>query len=1083
VRFLVLGALEVTVGGKPVRVGGPKQRALLAMLVLHANEPVSRDRLVDAVWGERRPSNPDQTLDTYVSRLRKLLGPDRIDRRSGGYALRVEAGERDLDRFAELASDGRYDEALALWRGPALEGLLFEPFAQHAAEQLEERRLVVIEERIDIALQREQGAELVPELEQLVREHPFRERLLGQLMLALYRAGRQVAALDAYRTAKRRLAEELGLDPGPQLQELERRILMHDSSLGGTRRSRPRRGRRQAVGVACAAVAVAAAAAAGVLLGTRGTSATPAAPTTESRLVSVDTEGRKIDGASPLANAPTALVYGFGSIWAADPTGEQVLRIDSRSGAVTDRIAVGAQPSALAVGGGALWVASAVGGLVTRIDPQTARPTERRHLGGANSSALLFAQGSLWVADQTDHSLVRIDPATGSVRQSITLDLAPSALTYAGGELWAAGYDVAAVDQVDLASGQVVARLPVGQGPSALTATGGFVWVANGLDGTLTRIDPLTGRTRSVTPVGSGPSALAAGNGSVWVANEYSGTIVEVDARAGNVRAELHPGGRPSTLASIGPRLWIGSGPSANLHRGGTLTLSGTAPPNSLDPAFQLTGSWEPTQLTRLVYDTLVTFANASGSTGLRLVPDLALELPEATDGGRTYTFRLRPGIRYSTGRLVRAGDFRRAFERLFRAGAPGRDFYGSIVGAHACIQRPDACSLSRGVVTNDLAGTVTFHLARRDPVFLFKLTEFAFGAPVPPGLPARDLGYKPVPGTGPYLFVQTGTKGLRLGRNRYFHEWSHAAQPAGNPDMIVWRFPATHEREIADIESAKADWTLDFIPIPKLRAIQRLHPTQLHVNPAFIVEFIPLNTNLPPFDSVKVRQALNLAVDRRKIARLYGGPIVGTPLCQPLPPGMPGYVRYCPYTRDANAEARYNGPDLARARRLVRESGRLGASVVVRGSSNATAIPPGEPAYVARVLRSLGFNATTRLANSSTITFVDRRSFQLSVDGDWLPDFPNAASILPPFFGCHGTHNHRYYCNPALDLLMQKATDSEDPVRAARLWAVADRLITDEAYWVPTISLNEVDLVSRRLHNYVYSPVWGFLADQAWVG
>src|SRR5262249_33445241 len=155
--------------------------------------PVSRDVLVDGIWGERPPGNPSQTIDTYISRLRKLLGPDRIDRHSGAYALRVEPGELDLDRFEALAAAGRFEEAPSLWRGPALGALLLEPFAQHEAERLEERRVAVVEERVDVELASGQGAELVSELEQLVRHHPFRERLTGQLVLALYRAGRQAA--------------------------------------------------------------------------------------------------------------------------------------------------------------------------------------------------------------------------------------------------------------------------------------------------------------------------------------------------------------------------------------------------------------------------------------------------------------------------------------------------------------------------------------------------------------------------------------------------------------------------------------------------------------------------------------------------------------------------------------------------------------------------------------------------------------------------------------------------------------------------------------------------------------------------
>src|SRR5262249_56224268 len=171
---------------------------------------------------------------------------------------------------------------------------------------------------------------------------------------------------------------------------------------------------------------------------------------------------------------------------------------------------------------------------------------------------------------------------------------------------------------------------------------------------------------------------------------------------------------------------------------------------------------------------------------GLRLVPDLALQLPHSPDNGLTYVFRIRPGIRYSHGRPVRASDFRRGIARLFRSSSPGTNYYSSILGARACTRRPAACDLSAGIVADDTSGTVVFHLAEPDPDFLFKLTEFAFGAPVPAGTPDRELRWRPPPGTGPYRFAKTGPNGLRLERNPYFHEWSHAAQPAGNPDPIV---------------------------------------------------------------------------------------------------------------------------------------------------------------------------------------------------------------------------------------------------------------------------------------------------------
>ena len=277
-EYAILGPLEVRLDGSPIALGGPKQRALLAFFLLNANEIVSRDRLIDALWGERPPPSVNQSLDSYVSRLRRVLGRDRLVRRPPGYLFRLESGELDLARFEELLAASReasaagdmaaaaanLQSALALWRGPALADLLYEPFATLEAERLEERRLLALEERIEVDLAAGQGPELVPELEALVEAHPFRERLLGQLMIALYRGGRQGDALAVLQAARQRLAAELGLEPGPQLRELERRILRHDPELAPVARAhrvRRRRSRRRAIALAalvgtCAVVAI-----------------------------------------------------------------------------------------------------------------------------------------------------------------------------------------------------------------------------------------------------------------------------------------------------------------------------------------------------------------------------------------------------------------------------------------------------------------------------------------------------------------------------------------------------------------------------------------------------------------------------------------------------------------------------------------------------------------------------------------------------------------------------------------------------------------------------------------------------------
>jgi DNA-binding SARP family transcriptional activator len=213
-EFAVLGPVGVVRDGEPVALGGPKQRSLLAILLLNANQVVSRDRLIDGMWGEHPPAGVRGTLESYVSRLRRTLGTERVVQRSGGYVLRVEAGELDLERFETLARSGDYVAALANWRGPALADLLFEPFAAREAERLEELWLGVVEEWAEAELTAGAGSGVVPELQELARRFPTRERLVGQLMRAFYQAGRQAEALAAYQAARRTQAL-LGLVRAP----------------------------------------------------------------------------------------------------------------------------------------------------------------------------------------------------------------------------------------------------------------------------------------------------------------------------------------------------------------------------------------------------------------------------------------------------------------------------------------------------------------------------------------------------------------------------------------------------------------------------------------------------------------------------------------------------------------------------------------------------------------------------------------------------------------------------------------------------------------------------------------------------
>ena len=363
-------------GEHPLKLGPPKQQALLAVLLLHANEVVSTDRLVDSLWGEAAPNTAATAVHGYVSGLRKALGDhgDRLATAPRGYTLRIEPGELDLDRFERVLDSGREQLAaaapgraaetlragLALWRGRPLAGFEDEPFAREAVARLEELRIQAREELITAELERGAAAELVAELRSLVSEHPFRERFRAQLMLALYRAGRQAEALATYDDARRAMVDELGLEPGPALRDLQRAILEHDPALAGPARrqapGRPRR-RRFALAAAGAAAVAAAAGAAALWLPARGD-----------------------DEAGATARAGNALVL-----------------LDPRSGDVREAVAVGATPVAVALGEGAAWVVNADAQTLSRVDAET-RETTTFATGGTPTD-IAAGYGSVWVGD------------------------------------------------------------------------------------------------------------------------------------------------------------------------------------------------------------------------------------------------------------------------------------------------------------------------------------------------------------------------------------------------------------------------------------------------------------------------------------------------------------------------------------------------------------------------------------------------------------------------------------------------------------------------------------------------------------
>ena len=319
-----------------------------------------------------------------------------------------------------------------------------------------------------------------------------------------------------------------------------------------------------------------------------------------------------------------------------------------------------------------------------------------------------------------------------------------------------------------------------------------------------------------------------------------------------------------------------------------------SAPGQSIDTAIAYDQNW---QVLRMAGDGLLGFKQAEGTAGNELVPDLAEAIPEPTDGGKTYAFTMREGIKFSTGETVKPSDIRYTIERAFKAAGPGSGFYATLVGADACAKKPKSCDLSKGILADDAANTVTFKLTAADPDLPQKLA-LPFAYVVPTGTPNKDIGTDPLPATGPYMITKYDPDSeMVFERNPEFKEWSAEAQPAGNPDKIVMKIGLPLEDATTQIQNGQADWMYDTPPADRLGELSEKFEKQIHINAGPQVYHMALNTRVAPFDNKDVRQALNYATDRDAVIKIFGGPALARATCQILPPDFPGYQPYCPYT------------------------------------------------------------------------------------------------------------------------------------------------------------------------------------------
>jgi peptide/nickel transport system substrate-binding protein len=533
-----------------------------------------------------------------------------------------------------------------------------------------------------------------------------------------------------------------------------------------------------------------------------------------------------------------------------------------------------------------------------------------------------------------------------------------------------------------------------------------------------------------------------------------------------------------------------GSGASGSPHAGGVFTILANSNFGTADPAVNYTlQEW---QLLINTGDGLTAFARVPGVPGTKIVPDLATSIPLPTNNGLTYTFHIRRGIKFSNGQTLQPSDFVTTFEREFTAAGPD-PFYSVIDGTQNC--STSGCNLaSTGVVANNSNYTLTLNLNTQDPQLMDQLA-LPFAYAVPADTTMKTTGNSVPPGTGPYMWksYNPNTEAV-LVRNPYFHVWSSVAQPAGYPNEIIEKYGLQVSDEVTEVENGEANEVFDGDQIPSDMLNQlnsAKYSSQVHVNTLTADWYFALNTRTPPFNNADARQAINYAANRTAYVKIAGGPELAVPACQILPPNFPSYTPYCPYT--TGSQTVWSGPDLAKAKALVKASGTEGMKVVVNGTNDQTGTALVE--QMVSDLNSIGYKASSQLM----ATGVQYPYIQDSANSStwnvawsaWYQDYPAAEDFLNVLLGCDTIHpnsdaspNIAAYCDSSTQAQINKAEDEQaaNPTAAAALWTQIDREDTNAAPWVDLYNPKQIDFLSKNVNGYEWNPQWYILIDQLWL-
>jgi peptide/nickel transport system substrate-binding protein len=510
------------------------------------------------------------------------------------------------------------------------------------------------------------------------------------------------------------------------------------------------------------------------------------------------------------------------------------------------------------------------------------------------------------------------------------------------------------------------------------------------------------------------------------------------------------------------------SSSSGGGKEGGILNVTYASFPDYMDP--QLSYTAEGWSAMGEVYIPLLTYKHGEGAEGAEVVPGLAKEMPKISNGGKTYTLFLRPGLKYSNGKPVKASDFPYAIERLFKVNSPGSPFYTTIVGAEKFSETKSGGI--PGIKTNDKTGEIKIELEQPRGTFNNELA-LMFAAPVPQGTPNEDLSADPPPATGPYAIPKSQPgRGWEYVRNPFWAKANSKAMPeypSGHVDgakVTVIRNPQT---QVNDVEQGKFNWMQNPPPADRYTEVkEKYEGTQFKVHTTISTYYFWMNMTQPPFDDVKVRQAVNYAVDPAALERIYSGQIKGTQ--QILPPGMPGYEKFELYPHS-----------MTKAKQLIKEASPSDMDITVWTDAESPNNEAGE--YYEGVLKELGFNTKLKILNADNYSTVIGNESTPDLDtgwSDWFQDYPHPNDFFQPLLAGESiqptnTYNFSRTDVPELNAELKELAALQLGPEQEKAYAGVDKKFMELAPWAPYGTRTLPTFVSSdiNLENIIYSPTF----------